>query len=101
MSNSRNGDYETWKVFDFLLCHALYILSDHQQFPKDMSLYSGLHNVHMTSESIAQLQTESAHFATFVSTTPDLSVAQMFKGEQGMIIEFDTSVVTHGCISKA
>ena len=100
-NSQRNGDYNSWKWFDGLLLAALTTLSSHQSLPQGMHLYSGLHKVHMTRESIDKLQSENAHFVTYMSTTPDLSVAKMFKGEQGMIIEFDESMVAHEEIIKA
>eukprot|EP01084_Bolivina_argentea_P258424 435668_1 len=78
----RNGDYETWKWFDYCLYNAINKLSKREY--GSYKIYTGLTSTQLTAKYI-----DSGYFKTFVSTSWLKEVALGFVADKGMIFEFD------------
>eukprot|EP01084_Bolivina_argentea_P149647 261391_1 len=77
----RNGDYSTWKYFDYCLFSAIVTLSEAET--GDYKLYSGLKNIELNQKRI-----KNGYFVTYVSSSWDRNVAVGF-------VQSDTG---RGCI---
>eukprot|EP01084_Bolivina_argentea_P041254 76118_1 len=80
----RNGDYETWKWFDYCLYNAIHKLSKREY--GEYKIYTGLKNVKLDKKYI-----ECGYFTTYVSTSWDKDIALQFIQNEGMLIEIDNN----------
>ena len=69
--SQRNGNYNKWKWFDYLLYKSIFTLSSCQT--GNFAVYSGLNNVKLNTKEI-----ELGYFVTYVSTSWKKDVAKSF-----------------------
>eukprot|EP01084_Bolivina_argentea_P259415 437710_1 len=80
--SQRNGDYKTWKWFDFCLYHAIFKLSKREN--GSYKLYTGLSSTKLVDNFV-----EIGYFKTYVSTSWVRQIAETFTDDSGMMFEID------------
>ena len=78
----RNGDYNTWKWFDYHLYNAIQKLSVVEK--GSFTVYSGLNKVKLDRKHV-----KGGYFVTYVSTSWRKEVATGFMAGDGMLIQID------------
>eukprot|EP01084_Bolivina_argentea_P271284 461549_1 len=87
-ASQRNGNYNTWKWFDYCLYKAIKNLSICES--GSFSVFSGLNGVQLDCKHV-----ESGYFVTYVSTSWNKDIALSFMKGDGMIIKIDQEFKTH------
>ncbi|ETO17192.1 hypothetical protein RFI_20136 [Reticulomyxa filosa] len=81
--------HHKWPYLDFYLQEAINILHKHERRKEsEIELYCRLKNVRL--ENIKEIK--SGFFISYVSTSDDIQVAQMFRNDQGCILHFHPSM---------
>ena len=76
------GNYAKWKWFDLCLFNAINKLSRREH--GSYAVYSGLASVQLDCKRV-----HCGYFRTFVSTSWDRAVPEMYSDSKGMLFEFD------------
>eukprot|EP01083_Nonionella_stella_P093963 263586_1 len=84
----RNGDYITWKWFDFCLFNAIELLSRNET--GKFTLYSGFKKVKLNRSNI-----KNGCFKTYQSSSWKLDIAKRFVQDSGMIIVMNEEFRKH------
>ncbi|ETO14840.1 hypothetical protein RFI_22530 [Reticulomyxa filosa] len=80
--------HDRWKYLDLYLHQAISILHKHERREENsMELYCGLKDIKVNIKKI-----EKSFFISHVSTSDDLKLAQIDKGNQGCILTFHPSM---------
>ena len=93
-SKQRNGDVETWKIFDATLNDALLKLRQDPNEPKISRLYSGMKNVGIDAKNLPSI----IQLDTFTSFSWDANVAYQFAGFDGCILKLDLTNRTRSLV---
>ncbi|ETO11277.1 hypothetical protein RFI_26098 [Reticulomyxa filosa] len=89
--------HNKWPYLDHYLQQAISILHKHERREESgIELYSGLKGVRL--ESIKEIK--SGFFISHLSTSDDIQVAQMYRGDQGCILHFHPSMRRSGGIKS-
>lgn len=84
--SQREGDYQTWPVFDYCLNNAIHKLSDHET--GEYTVFSGVGKCQLDFKKMNQ---NAYYMTTFVSTSWKMDVAKEFldmNGGEGVLLTF-------------